>query len=154
MELLHGLDLWGRYHRKEVADSLGAKYSRYWQQGVVRVERDYLLFVTLDKSDRPAEHRYDDRFLNASEFHWQSQNQESRAKRGEKYLNRGTPDLRFHLFVRKSSRDADNHTVRFTYLGVVRFHSWSGDNPISIQWTLEKPISPELAVLFGSNLPA
>jgi hypothetical protein len=134
------LRLYEWYSRESIASSLGAKYSRYWDQGVVRVGSDYLLFVTLDKSGRPAAERYDDRFLSPSEFQWQSQNQDSRAGRGAKYQNRGAVDLHFHLFLRRTSRAEDGSTSPFLYAGVVRFDSWQGDNPITIRWRLDHPI--------------
>lgn len=133
-----------RYDRQEIAGLLSAKYSRYWQQGVVRVDSDFLLFVTLDKTGKPPEFQYADRFLSATEFQWQSQNQESRAKRGAKYQNRGVVDLRFHLFVRRRAKDDNNNTAKFAYLGRVRFHSWEGDNPINIRWALDIPVPSNL----------
>ena len=141
---LSGIRLYERYDRRGIADFLGVKYSRYWEQGVVRADSNYLLFVTLDKSGSPAELRYDDRFLSPSDLQWQSQNQESRATRGAKYMNRGAQDLQFHLFVRRSPRDPNNQAARFVYLGQVRFHSWEGDNPINIHWRLDDPVPGNL----------
>ena len=144
MGSLTGIRLHERYDRKELAELLGTKYTRYWQQGVVRVDDNYLLFVTLDKTGRPVAIRYDDRFLSPTDLQWQSQNQDSRAKRGTRYTNRGARNLGFHLFVRRGPYDADQRTARFVYLGEVRHHSWVGDNPINIRWTLDHAVPEEL----------
>jgi Domain of unknown function (DUF3427) len=136
--------LHSRYKREDVANDFGVRRSRYWEQGVVRVENDYLLFVTLEKKDLPPNHRYSDRFISRSEFDWQSQAQESRAGRGTKYQNRGEQDTRFHLLVRRSLRTEDLRSSPFVYLGRVRFVSWEGDNPINIRWKLDTPVPLEL----------
>lgn len=144
MSGLANLQLFHRYHRQEIANFVGVNVNQYWQQGVVRADLDYMLFVTLDKTGRPPAIQYDDRFLSPTDFQWQSQNQETRAKRGAKYQNRGRLNFRFHLLVRRSSREADNTTAPFVYLGQVRFHSWDSDNPINIRWTLDNPVPQNL----------
>jgi hypothetical protein len=138
MSLLMGLQLHEKYKREVVAEIVGKKYGRYWQQGIVRAGSDFLIFVTLDKSRHPPKARYKDKFLSPREFEWQSQNQDSRNGRGAKYQNRGVEDLHFHLFVRLHSLNEDGESSPFTYLGIVRFDSWEGDNPITITWRLDE----------------
>jgi hypothetical protein len=137
--------LHSRYRREEVASDFGVRCTRYWEQGVVRVEDHYLLFVTLEKKDLPPNHRYTDRFVSRSEFDWQSQARESRAGRGAKYENRGEQNARFHLLVRRSLRTSDQRSSPFVYLGQVRFVSWEGDNPINIRWKLDIAVPLELS---------
>lgn len=73
-----GISLWESYSRQEAAERFGHDYSRNWGQGVVRRGDDFFFFVTLEKENLPAEHRYKDRFLSRDTFEWQSQNRTSR----------------------------------------------------------------------------
>jgi hypothetical protein len=79
---LIGIHPYQRLDRRAIAEALGVSLSRYWQQGVIRVRNDLLLFVTLDKSSLPPEYRYTDPFSSAGVLHWESQNQDSRDGRG------------------------------------------------------------------------
>lgn len=144
MTTIPGLHLHSRYSRAAIAEALGSKESQFWQQGVVPVGKRVLLFVTLDKKDKPSEYRYEDRFLSPSRFHWQSQNQDSQEKRGKKYHNHRENGMTVHLFVRATSRDLEGHTSPFLYLGVVDFIDWEHDNPIDVEWELVVPIPAEL----------
>jgi hypothetical protein len=138
------MQLHSRYKRDQLASEFGVRCTRYWEQGVVRIENDYLLFVTLEKKDLPPDRRYTDRFVSCVEFDWQSQKRESRAGRGAKYQNRGERDARFHLLVRRSIRTEDHRSSPFVYLGQVRFVSWDGDHPINIRWKLDTAVPTEL----------
>lgn len=137
---LPSIQLHDRYLRREIASALGANLSPYWQQGVVRVGNVYLMFVTLEKHRQPTNYRYDDRFLSAETFQWQSQYQESRAKRGRKYSQGDSLGLSYHLFVRRSARADSGELSAFVYVGRVHFQDWDGDNPINIRWRLETPV--------------
>ena len=137
---LGSIELYGRYDRRTIAEAVGGKFSRYWQQGVVRAGNDLILFVTLDKSTHPAEYRYNDRFLSAVVLQWESQNQDSRLGRGRKYEQHVAAGVGIHLFVRKKSRTEEGTASPFVYLGQIAFRDWEGDNPVVVRWALNSPV--------------
>jgi hypothetical protein len=144
MDGLGAIVLHGRYDRKAIAESQGLSLSRYWQQGVIRVENDILLIVTLDKSSQPVRYQYQDRFLSNSVLHWQSQNKDSQRRRARKYQRHVADGRVVHLFVRRAALSHDGTTSPFIYLGPVTFKDWNGDNPVNVRWVLDKPIPPDL----------
>jgi uncharacterized protein DUF3427 len=118
------------------------------QSGVVDRQGMLLLFVTLDKSGKPEEHRYEDAFVSATEFRWQSQNRTGRESRiGAMIAQRGTPPETVHLFVRARSKGKGGATEPFTYCGPLTFERWENDKPITVWWRLREPVSERLHTL-------
>lgn len=101
-EPLSGPALWSSFLRKDAAALLGVTLQGFEaQRGIVDRPGMLLLFVTLEKKDKPENQRYEDEFVSTSEFHWQSQNKNTRASRiGQMIAQAGTPRERVHLFVR------------------------------------------------------
>ena len=138
------------YTRDEAAALYGLTADgRTWQQGYVRRENHIFLFVTLDKSEMPEEHRYGDRFLSPELFEWKSQNQQARKqpKMQEMRAHR-EHGISVHLFVRKKGK-IDGKAAPFIYCGDVEFVDWEDDNPITVRWRLGEALSASLSQLFG-----
>ena len=88
-----------------MAERFGHDYSRNWGQGVVRRGNQFFFFVTLEKEDLPAEHRYKDRFISRDVFEWQSQNRTRRdSGTGRSFRDHTKLGVSIHLFVRKRSK--------------------------------------------------
>jgi hypothetical protein len=151
------LQLHGAYRIREVLTAVGyltAERRTPFQAGVLALQdkRTELLFVTLDKSagfhDRIAYHDY---AVSPSRFHWQTQNSAGpNTKAGRRYIESGTNEWRFQLFVRVRKSDP------YRACGPVRIaapEDITGDRPMNITWTLGVPLPPklfaELSVLRG-----
>lgn len=116
-----------------------------WREGVQRVEKDYFLFINLNKDTAVDEHlHYKDYFMDPRTFHWQSQNQTSHSgTRGQHYLDHQKLGYRIHLFVRKQAKQY-GITLPFMYLGQVDYVSSSGDKPMNIVWKLHHAVPLDL----------
>lgn len=136
-----GPRLWVTYKRADAARSLGVELKGFEaQSGVVDRPGMLLLFVTLDKSGKPEEHRYEDAFLTPTDFRWQSQNRTKRDSRiGLMIGQRGNPAEAVHLFVRARAKGPSG-AEPFTYCGPLTFERWDGDNPITVWWRLAAPV--------------
>ena len=142
------LELWRSYMREEIPPIVGRSFSRFWQQGYVHQAAQIFLFVTLDKSRMPKEHRYGDRFLARDLFEWKSQNQQAQnSKAGRTIRDHEREGIPVHLFVRKRGKVRSN-AAPFIYCGELRFESWEGNNPITVHWRLKQPLSERIAALF------
>ena len=91
-----------------------------------------VLFPTLDKSDLPPEHRYEDKFL-GKQFKWDSQNRNTQnSPVMVRILSRGTPIL---LFCRLRPKEF-GRPVPFVYVGQVQEQSHAGQNPVKVMFNL------------------
>ena len=113
-----------------------------------KTTKHQFIFVTLMKSSKPAEHKYNDYFKSRDEFHWQSVKSTNQSnKNGKNIINHKKLDVLTHLFVRKLEK-ANNMTLPFHYCGLVNFLKVEGDNPINVDFKLETPLSEELSKEF------
>jgi hypothetical protein len=145
-----GVSLWSSYPRREAAERFGHDYSRNWEQGVVRRGQEFFFFVTLEKEDLPADHRYKDRFLSRDVFEWQSQKRTRRdSETGKSFRDHETLGISIHLFVRKDSK-VEGKGAPFIYCGPVQFIDWEGDQPITVRWKLSEPVPDSLWAIFKS----
>ena len=104
-----------------------------------------LIFVTLIKSSKPAEHKYNDYFKSKDEFHWQSVKSTSQInKNGKNIISHKKLNVLTHLFVRKLEK-ANNMTLPFHYCGLVNFIKAEGNNPINVDFKLETPLNDGLS---------
>jgi superfamily II DNA or RNA helicase/HKD family nuclease/diadenosine tetraphosphate (Ap4A) HIT family hydrolase len=140
-----GPRLWEKYPRAEAGRTLNVELKGFEaQSGIVDRPGMLLLFVTLDKSGKPEEHRYEDGFLNPERFRWQSQNRNKRESRiGRMIAQQGVPPEQVHLFVRAQSKSRSG-TEPFTYCGPLTFERWENDNPITVWWRLMEPVPETL----------
>jgi hypothetical protein len=98
----------------------------------VEFDNCVVLFPTLDKSDLPPEHRYEDKFL-GKQFKWDSQNRNTQnSPVMVRILSRGTPIL---LFCRLRPKEF-GRPVPFVYVGQVQEQSHAGQNPVKAMFNL------------------
>lgn len=148
-----------RCAREEIATRFGYAFSAggFWANGVVMPRRDghvsdVFLFVTLNKEGFAEEFQYADRFLAVDRFQWQSQNRSARdAPTSRIFREHAEMNATIHLCVRHAKKDRGG-SVPFVYCGPVDFVAWSGDNPITVQWRLRQPASPETLRLLQCEL--
>jgi superfamily II DNA or RNA helicase/diadenosine tetraphosphate (Ap4A) HIT family hydrolase len=139
-----GPRLWERYVRAEVPGLFGFEFrGMEAQTGVVERPGLVLLFVTLEKTGQPQAHQYEDQFLTADRFQWQSQNRTTRASAAGQRLARHREENReVHLFVRGAAK-VRGRTQPFAYAGPLEFERWEGDKPITVWWRLRNPVPNE-----------
>jgi hypothetical protein len=132
---------WRKYTRDEALDAVNV-VAQGWDRQVGIVDRpdQVVLFVTLDKRGRPEAQRYEDRFLSATEFQWQSQNRNTQqSELGQnirRHQERGVP---VHLFVRRQAK-LGGTTQPFLYAGTLEFERWEGERPITVWWSMEEAV--------------
>jgi len=136
-----GPRLWASYIRAEVPKLFGFEFKGFESQsGVVERDKLILLFVTLDKSGKPANQKFDDGFVSAREFRWQSQNRTKRdSEAGRRLSDHVARSIGVHLFVRPVAK-IGAITQRFTYCGQLEFERWESDSPITVWWRLGDPV--------------
>jgi hypothetical protein len=132
---------WRQYSREEIPPLFGLAYSApVWNQGFIFKDNRVVLLVTLDKSTKAKEHRYEDRFEAPDRFQWQSQNKQHRGGATEQKLARHVElGISVHLFVRKMPK-IDGRAAPFFYCGECEFLGWEGDRPITVRWRLKSPV--------------
>jgi hypothetical protein len=88
-EPVRSLQIGESHSRKRIPALFGARSSPDWERsGFVWEGKNMILLVTLEKSGQPKEHQYEDRFLSAGTFQWQSQNRTTqRGKVGQAIRN-------------------------------------------------------------------
>jgi len=140
---------WRSYMREDIPPLFGLPFSTaIWNAGFVSVGQHIFLLVTLEKDDLQKDHRYEDKFLSAERFQWQSQNQTAQAsKRGQMLRHHSERGIAVHLFVRRSKKTGSK-SAPFYYCGPVTFEKWHGERPISIEWRLTTAVPERLHKLF------
>lgn len=136
-----GPELWRQYARERIPALFELTFNAsIWNQGFVLKNDLVFLLVTIDKSSAAAEHQYQDKFLSADLFQWQSQNRQQRGGNVEKKIARHVElGIPVHLFVRKTAK-TDGRATPFLYCGTCEFVDWEGDRPITVRWRLTHPI--------------
>jgi hypothetical protein len=102
------------------------------QVGIVDRPDQVVLFVALDNRGRPEAQRYEDRFLSASEFQWQSQNRNTwQSELGQKIRHHQERGIPVYLFVRRQAK-LGGTTQPFLYAGTLESERWEGERPIMV----------------------
>lgn len=119
------------------------------QSGVYWHERDRcdLFFVTLEKSakDYSPTTMYDDYPISPTLFHWQSQSAtREQGSTGRRYRHHARLGSHVLLFVRRRRQDDRGETNPYTFLGPATYVSHQGERPMSIIWSLHRPMPAEL----------
>ena len=134
------LALWYEYAREEIAPHFGTRFDPgTWNSGIVRLPKDLLLLTTLKKDSLSVGGHYDDSFVSASLFRWQSQTQTRRDSQIGRILSGEDKDTRVHLFV-CASKLRNGKAAPFRYCGQPKFVSWEGEKPITVQWALSESV--------------
>ena len=143
--------LWQEYMRAEIPPLWGLEFNTSkWNQGYV-VDGDHIfLLVTLNKQGMAQEHQYADKFLSKDSFQWVSQNRTNRSKpSGQKIVNHERDGRMVHLFVRDQGKTPQGKAAPFVNCGDVKFISWEGDEPITVQWNMLQSLSDTLFERFS-----
>ena len=148
------LKLWQSYSREEIPALFGFEFSTaIWNAGFVKRPGHMFLLVTLDKSGHAEEFKYHDRFIDRTEFEWQSQNRTTQESAdGRDIEGHAERNIAVHLFVRTQKKRPSGGSAPFIYCGDVRFESWEGTKPITVRWQLSAPVPDNVwdAVQTGS----
>ncbi len=122
-----------------------------WQSGHVCPKncRDQFLLVTLNKQGKIKDHQYHDYFIDQENFRWQSQKSSSPSdSKGGAIINHATNESWVHLFVRKNKLEAKKGAP-FIYCGKLEYLRHKGEQPMNVEWLLEKPLGEELLEYFS-----
>lgn len=142
------LRLHARYAREQILVGFGAttlERQSPAREGLyaLKDQNIELLFVTLDKNEKQFSPTtmYHDYAINASRFHWQSQNSSRPDKgRGKDYIQHQKIGKRLFLFVREQTKDEFGRTMGFVNFGAVNYISHTGSQPMDITWELATPM--------------
>lgn len=145
------LEQYGCYTREEIFAIFGRQTADKRMQGSVSGSFNIdelnteLLFVTLNKSEKDfsASTMYDDYVVSENQFHWKSQNTDTHAGRGRRFVEQAINKRKFLLFVRENKRDGFGNTCPFYCFGLVDYISSRDDKPMSIDWRMHQPILPQ-----------
>ena len=136
------------YMRSQIANLFGQDFNPgNWNAGIVKVGDDLVLLVTLNKTRSQLGGKYDDRFIDASTFHWQSQTRTTLASSAGQILTGQAPG-KVHLFVREHKLRG-GRACPFTYIGQPKCLAHEGEKPISITWGLRNALTPRLCEKFN-----
>jgi hypothetical protein len=145
------------YTREQIPRLFGQSFSQArWNAGFVVITpeapKHLCLLVTLEKDGMEEHFHYQNRFLPDGRFQWQSQNQTRQAgKHGRLIHDHEASGIAVHLFVRARKRDG-GAAAPFIYCGPVRFESWHGEKPITVNWTLDHPLPDRLRADFSAPI--
>lgn len=145
------LEQYGCYTREEIFTIFGEQTPEKKMQGSVagvfniKDLNTELFFVTLNKSDKDfsASTMYDDYVISEDRFHWKSQNTDSHAGRGRRFVEQAVNKKKFLLFVRENKHDGFGNTSPFFCFGLIDYISSRDDKPMSIDWHMHHDILPQ-----------
>lgn len=142
------LEIWQSYDRSQIPPLFGGHFNPgNWNSGMVMVGNNLILLVTLTKGNLASGNNYEDHFIDADTFEWQSQNQTSQASKRGRIINGSLPGYAVHLFVRPTKLRSMT-AAPFTYCGPLSFESWTGEKPITVTWKLAESVPNHLRRLF------
>ncbi|TFD50303.1 DUF3427 domain-containing protein [Cryobacterium frigoriphilum] len=107
------------------------------------------LLVTLHKSEKEFSPNtmYRDYALNASRFHWETQNATTVASAtGSRYIKGMAGGSHVVLFTRHSNNDDEGILGTYTCLGPVDYKRHEGEKPIAITWDLQREMPADVYV--------
>jgi hypothetical protein len=80
---------------------------------------------------------YEDYFLDAEQFHWQSQSTTSEGSPvGQSYIHHQRLGKTILLFVREATRDEHRLTMGFVFCGPLEYSRHTGSRPMSVTWRM------------------
>ncbi len=141
-KVLHPLEIevGHRFLREDIPAFFGTEFNPgNWNSGhvILSQQKAQVLFVTLNKQGRAADHRYLDHWLDERHFHWQSQDKTTpTSSKGKSIIHHARSEVAIHLFVREHKLEA-NKAAPFTYQGKVKYISHTGSSPMSVTFELE-----------------
>lgn len=123
------------FQREDVPALFGESFNPgSWNVGhvVLNDKKVHILFVTLSKQGKAAEHKYLDHWVDPQTFHWQSQNSTTpESKRGQEIIHHEARGIALHLFIR-NAKLAGGKSAPFVYHGRAAYQSHEGSGPLSV----------------------
>ena len=127
------------FAREDIPPLFGESFNPgSWNVGhvVLNEKKMHVLLVTLNKQGKAQEYRYHDHWIDEHTFHWQSQNATTHAsKKGQEIIQHEARGIAIHLFVREAKLQRGK-AAPFVYRGKVRYQSHSGNNPMSVTFSV------------------
>lgn len=137
------LEIHGTYSRNQLFAGLDLTKPSTIREGVkyIKEKNTDVLLITLNKADKDYSETtmYDDRIINNTLIHWQSQSKTTQASAtGQRYCNNTSTVL---LFIRKTKKDNFGITNPYTFMGKAKCIKYEGNKPINITWKID-PVVP------------
>ncbi|MEC5163138.1 MULTISPECIES: DUF3427 domain-containing protein [unclassified Janthinobacterium] len=136
----HDMALGRSFMREDIAPLFSSTFNPgNWNTGhvVLTDQKAHVLLVTLNKSGRALDHRYLDHWIDATHFHWQSQNATTpHSKRGQEVIEHAKRGIDVHLFVRENKL-FNGKAAPFAYHGMVYYQNHMGSGPMSVVFKVE-----------------
>ena len=145
--------LYHPYNMREVAMIMkyDKKLSAFRGQGVLRIDKDYFLFVDLLKHEVKESIDYKDTFIDKKYFQWESQNKTTQSSiPGQNFINHIELGYSLHLFVRKNKVE-DGVIQGYTYFGKVITKDYTGNKPIRFRFELEDEVPESIYYRFETK---
>ena len=145
--------LYHPYNMREVAMIMeyDKKLSAFRGQGVLRIEKDYFLFVDLLKHEVKQSIDYKDVFIDQKHFQWESQNKTTQSSiPGQNFIRHIELGYSLHLFVRKNKLE-DGVIQGYTYFGKVITRDFTGNKPIRFRFELEDQVPESIYYRFETK---
>lgn len=134
-----------QYENREISQI--ARYESIYviQSGVSSTEKDYFLFVTLEKGNVRESINYKDKFLSRKEFQWQSPNNTTyKSKTGLNLINHKELGINIHLFIKKGGSRVDYYSKKFIYIGRMDVISFEDEKPITFKFRLQDEVPEDI----------
>lgn len=140
------------YETYQMADTaqlcnLEKKFSSFRNQGLCRNNKDYFLFIDLNKdADVKDSINYKDKIIDQNFIQWQTPNNTTqRTEGGKNLLSNKSKGYSLHVFVRKFKK-VDDVSEPYIYLGKANTHDFDrkSNNPITIILRLETELPRSL----------
>ncbi|MCS4465550.1 DUF3427 domain-containing protein [Clostridium botulinum] len=102
--------------------------------GLITNGKEYFLFIDLHKDDDIKESiNYKDKFIDDSNFQWQTPNSTSQnSERGKNIIFNKERGVNLHIFIRKYGK-IDGVVQKFIYIGKGDVISYKGEKPITVE---------------------
>jgi superfamily II DNA or RNA helicase/SAM-dependent methyltransferase len=127
------------FMREDIPKLFGESFNPgNWNAGhiILKEQKAHILLVTINKQGKAENHRYLDRWINDTEFHWQSQNSTTpTSMRGRELIDHKKLGIAVHLFVRQTKLQAGKGAP-FIYEGRLRYLSHTGSAPMNVTFEL------------------
>lgn len=117
------------------------KFSAYRGQGVYKKDKEYFLFIELEKDENIKESiNYHDEILSPDTLQWASQNSTSEDSPTGKNLIQSTElGYKLHIFIRKFKK-VDGNVQPYIYIGKAKYISHKDNKPIHFMLRFEQQL--------------
>ncbi|HID0814803.1 DEAD/DEAH box helicase [Clostridium botulinum] len=135
----YGVPFFKLYEQYQIIDTaLLSNYTKihssFRGMGLITNGKEYFLFIDLHKDDDIKESiNYKDKFIDDSNFQWQTPNSTSQnSERGKNIIFNKERGVNLHIFIRKYGK-IDGVVQKFIYIGKGDVISYKGEKPITVE---------------------